>query len=195
MNCPVDCPRLHYFSAWLAELLAPVMLGAKPAEILSFQKKTSTYFKDIEALEMCRKNCTRLKITHIDCKNGTTKFFVYHSNELNTWLSDPRNLNFLKTQGYPELYTLDGYLSVLYERLQASDSFPHEIGVFLGYPLKDILGFMGLAKLQLTSVSKWRIYGDPRISLEKMDQIDKARSHVAYLLKNQPAENVFRLLA
>lgn len=195
MKCPDNCPRLHHFSAWLAELLAPVMLGAKSAEILSFQKKTSTYYKDLQALEQCRKNCTRLNIERIDCLNGTTKFFVYQADELNGWLSDPRHLNFLINQGYPKIYSLNGYLEVLYERLQQADSFPHEIGIFLGYPLKDIMGFMGLANLKLTSVSKWRVYGDPRISVEKMTKIDEARHKVAALLKTEPAEQVFRLLA
>lgn len=195
MICPKDCPRLAHFSAWLAELIAPVMLGAKPAEILSFQKKASTYFKDIEALESCRRNCTRLVIEHLECANDTTKYFIYDRSELDKWLSDPRHIRFLVSQGYPETYDLEAYLAEIFKRLMALDDFPHEIGIFLGYPLKDILGFMGLANLKLTSISKWRVYGDPRISLEKMHRIDQARSNVAHMLKQQPPEFVFQKLA
>ncbi|WP_255396957.1 DUF3793 family protein [Geobacter sp. DSM 9736] len=40
-------------------------------------------------------------------------------------------------------------------------SFPHEIGIFLGYSLKDVIGFMGWAPLPFTCQGPWKIFGDP----------------------------------
>ena len=57
-------------------------------------------------------------------------------------LVNKRCINFLKFVGYSSDYELNDYMDELVFRLQ-SEEFPHEIGVFLGYPLKDVLGFMG----------------------------------------------------
>ena len=61
--------------------------------------------------------------------------------------------------GYPREYNVETYLDELINRLESKE-FPHEIGIFLGYPLKDVLGFMGYGKKELTEVKNWRIYGD-----------------------------------
>ena len=47
-----------------------------------------------------------------------------------------------------------------------SEEFPHEIGVFLGYPLKDVLGFMGYGKKELVEIRNWKIYGDKQVSYD-----------------------------
>ena len=72
-------------------------------------------------------------------------------------------------------YKLSAYMNELVVRLQ-SEEFPHEIGIFLGYPLKDVLGFMGYGKYELVEVRNWRIYGDKEISYKVYDNFmrDKA---------------------
>ena len=80
-------------------------------------------------------------------------------------LSNKRCINFLKFVGYSSEYRLNDYMDELVYRLQ-SEEFPHEIGVFLGYPLKDVLGFMGYGKNKLVEIRNWRIYGDQKTSYE-----------------------------
>lgn len=46
----------------------------------------------------------------------------------------------------------------LSRRLRAGEEFPHEIGLFLGYPPEDVRGFMD--KLEPTCVGEWKAYGD-----------------------------------
>ncbi len=70
----------------------------------------------------------------------------------------------LHRAGYPEVSDLDGLLAELQRRLRR-DGFPHEIGVFLGYPLKDVLGFMGWARIPFTCQGPWKIYGRQEDSL------------------------------
>ena len=45
---------------------------------------------------------------------------------------------------------------------------PHEVGIFIGYPLKDVAGF--IARLPSTPVHNgvWRVYGDAHESLARM---------------------------
>ena len=51
--------------------------------------------------------------------------------------------------------------------------FPHEIGVFLGYPLGDVEGFIANRGRNFTCCGCWKSYGDP----------DAARRHFAQLNK------------
>ncbi len=41
------------------------------------------------------------------------------------------------------------------------ESFPHKIGVFLGYPLKNVAAFMGLVLIPFSCQGPWKIFGDP----------------------------------
>ena len=56
---------------------------------------------------------------------------------------------------------------------------PHEVGVILGYPLKDVAGFMGWVRLPVTGQGPWKIYGDPRSSLAVVDACRRCRVTMA----------------
>lgn len=50
---------------------------------------------------------------------------------------------------------------------------------FLGYPLKDVLGFMGYGNKEFVEVCSWRIYGDKEISQKVYNRFvrDKIKMH------------------
>ena len=53
----------------------------------------------------------------------------------------------------------------LMEKLGCEDAFPHEIGLFLGYPAEDVQGFIENPKC-CKCVGCWKVYGD-ELSAEK----------------------------
>lgn len=72
------------------------------------------------------------------CK-GKLLVYVYHAEGLQKVLFSQKVRNFLHSCGYEY-----GSVEEAIEQLKAkmSGEFPHEIGVFLGYPLSDVIGFM-----------------------------------------------------
>ena len=58
-------------------------------------------------------------------------------------------------------------------RLSCGGGFPPPIGVFLGYPLGDVEGFIANRGRNFTCCGCWKSYGDP----------DAARRHFAQLNK------------
>lgn len=56
-------------------------------------------------------------------------------------LNLPGVADFLKEYGY-ESADVYSVIERLKSRLAVGDGFPHEIGVFLGYPLSDVIAFM-----------------------------------------------------
>lgn len=113
----------------------------------------------------------------------------YNPKALDDCLKDKRNRRFLEELGYPKEYNLNDYLLCLIAKIETG-SIPDEIGIFLGYPLKDIIGFMGHPSLKLTKVNGWRVYGDPKLSDMKFREFLEAKNEVRSLLKHYTPEKV-----
>lgn len=86
--------------------------------------------------------------------------YVYRRAHLEQALSDNGCLQFLERVGYRQT-DLDGLLAQLTHRLQTQTEFPHEIGVFLGYPLRDVIGFIENHGQNFTCCGFWKSYSDP----------------------------------
>lgn len=66
--------------------------------------------------------------------------YLYRPSLLDRDLSHPSARALLCQLGYPASYT--ACIIHLMKKLRTQDTFPHEIGLFLGYPPGDVLGFM-----------------------------------------------------
>ena len=67
--------------------------------------------------------------------------YVYRQEALAALLAQADVQAFLRAMGYGDT-SPDGALAFLRQRLAESPCFPHEIGVFLGYPLSDVIAVM-----------------------------------------------------
>lgn len=169
------------FIKWLVQLLGPVILGAKPAEILSFPNHDNKLHEKINKIQNSFKHCKKIsyKIFHFNHKS--TKVFFYNTVSLDTVLNDYKNAKFLKTINYPKAYSLDSYIEHMIDKMMRG-TIPDEIGIFLGYPLKDVLGFMGHPSLKLTKINGWRVYGDTKISDKRYHEFLNAKNKIKNLL-------------
>ena len=72
-------------------------------------------------------------------------------------------------------YTVDdpeACLAQLCTRL-AHGSFPHEIGLFLGYPAEDVRGFIENRTDGCKCVGTWKVYGDEAAARKRFAQFEK----------------------
>ena len=83
--------------------------------------------------------------------------YVCRPAQLTRDLSAPGARAILHRCGYPCGQT-NACLHLLRVRLQTQAEFPHEIGLFLGYPPEDVEGFM--ARQCAKCVGCWKVYGD-----------------------------------
>ena len=82
---------------------------------------------------------------------------------------------------------------MLIDKLNSND-FPHEIGIFLGYPLKDVVGFMGYGKYQFCKTRYWRVYGDESISDAVYDRFISDRAKIKSLLENNSLSELKKVI-
>ncbi|SEL09907.1 DUF3793 family protein [Ruminococcus albus] len=88
-----------------------------------------------------------------------TLIYVYDRRLLDKTLSDNSVRELLAEYGYDVSWDSEQCLDRLCERLTNSD-FPHEIGVFLGYPLEDVKGFITNCGQRCKLCGMWKVYSD-----------------------------------
>lgn len=91
--------------------------------------------------------------------DGRALMYVYRRAMLSQALEDGDTWRYLQACGYGAR-TTDAVLEHLRERLSGSDDFPHEIGVFLGYPLADVIGFIENGGRNCLCCGCWKVYAN-----------------------------------
>ena len=86
-------------------------------------------------------------------------FFVFDKTLLEEVCSDEKILAYLRTKGYSTDKGFNAILAELLNRLASQNQFPHEVGIFLGYPLADVIGFENDSSAFKYS-GFWKVYGD-----------------------------------
>ena len=78
-------------------------------------------------------------------------------------------------------------------RLDRAGGFPHEIGLFLGYPLADVLGFCALGGACAKLCGYWKVYGDVEYAKACFRRFDESRAFLCGGLKE--GRSLIQLLA
>lgn len=83
--------------------------------------------------------------------------YVYREKLLESYLRDGGAAGFLERYGYKGGGAAD-YIDVLKKRLLQNEGFPHEIGVFLGYPVEDVAAFIEHKGQNFRLTGFWKVY-------------------------------------
>lgn len=83
--------------------------------------------------------------------------YVYRKNQLEQDLQRSGVAEFLKEYGYKSV-DVEYALERLKNRILESGNFPHEIGVFLNYPLEDVKGFIENKGKNYQYLGQWKVY-------------------------------------
>lgn len=172
---------------WLLELLGPVLMGSKPCEILSIPTFDNNKEYKLTEIKKHFELCSKINFIIIDKQEKGLKILFINKVSLNKQLSNIKIKNFLKYLNYPNPNDLDDCLNHLIKKLY-SDEFPDEIGIFLGYPLKDVVGFMGYGNYEFQTTKYWKVYGDPKPSEDLYSKFLSHRENIRNLLNSHSAK-------
>lgn len=155
-------------ASFLALELAEVLQGAKPANLVCLTNKHRSCGRNLYLLWKEHGEAllseSGLKVRALDDRGSSILLLLYSQHALGELLYQKGASIILRKSGYGNPDDLDATLDELEKRV-TGEEFPHEIGVFLGYPLKDVIGFMGWAPLAFTCQGPWKIFGNPEQSL------------------------------
>lgn len=174
-------------SAFIAFHAAEVLAGVKPGNLVTIHDKVHPCGRNL--LRLWRRygagllQNSPLAAEELRHGTGSVLIYLYRPDLLETLLCSGRVRNFLRRAGYAPFGDSRDALDSLGRRFEQED-FPHEIGIFLGYPLKDVAGFMGWAAIPFSSPGPWKIYGRPDRSLELAACHRACRRRMAQELEN-----------
>lgn len=134
---------------------SPTLAGLKPGSLFGCMcSKCPCFEAELEHV----KNVLKKKGVEVRLLSKGERALVYVYRPLKLWreLTQKTTQSFLAKYGYRGL-TLEQCLGRLEMRI-SNDSFPHEIGVFLGYPLHDVVGFIVNGGKNSKCTGYWKVY-------------------------------------
>lgn len=109
-----------------------------------------------------------LRALPLRIREHSALIYLYRPSRLKKDLEDPTAVKILQEHGYS---CYGKCLPKLMERVRASEEFPHEIGLFLGYPPEDVQGFLDHRPCKCTGC--WKVYGDETKAKQTFDLYKK----------------------
>jgi hypothetical protein len=175
-------------AAFLALETAEVLAGMKPANLIRINNRRKPCGRNLyhlwHAFGASLLRNSALKVLTLQNTKDAELLLFYAPNLLKRQLRKQGVPNFLKTQGYPCSTNLQKTLQELQRRFLLNADLPHEIGIFLGYPLKDVAGFINRENQPSTGGKLWRFYGDPAPSLALCNRFAACRNRMAERLQS-----------
>ena len=98
--------------------------------------------------------------------------YVYRPEKLKKDLSDETAREILKKADYPVDNATHCVIKLL-QRLRQNRGFPHEIGLFLGYPAEDVKGFIENRAGCCKCCGYWKVYGDENEARKMFERYEK----------------------
>lgn len=159
----------------LAFQCAPVLTGIKPSNLLIIKNK------------ICER--ARVEILTADANfrllysaDNKYIYLVYRKNSLFHTLSKSASANYLADVGYQKLNDLSDMedmfnrLSLRFRAaLNQGGEFPHEIGIFMGYPVEDVEDFVRNRGKNYQISGYWKVYHRKDVASRIFKQYDLAR--------------------
>lgn len=167
------------FEESLIEHCAPTLAGMKPASLFRiFSQDAYLFAMQFKRWRTWVAQFGLQLIVLKGCRaDGSYLLYLYRQRQLDHILSDPTIRSYLTQLDYSPSQDL---LRQLAKRLCLKRDFPHEIGIFLGYPLEDVLGFIQNHGEKYTYCGYWKVYGDAQAAQERF-----ARYHACTMCYKQ----------
>lgn len=145
---------------------APTLAGLKTASLF-----TCPCTDRQEAISFVRQQNRRLhhkglRMLPLRFSEHKVLLYLYRPVKLTADLSHVEATDLLKNRGYDPSNS-DRCVVHLAQRLRQSQDFPHEIGLFLGYPPEDVRGFIENEAKGCKIVGCWKVYGDEAAARKK----------------------------
>ncbi len=179
-------------TASLKELMgshcAPALLGQKTGNLICLRAECFACLHG--AFLQLRRELLPLgvRIETLHRRDGAVLLYVYRPALLRADLRRPMARRILRSLGYAR----GDVIARLRERLRQED-FPHEIGLFLGYPPEDVRGFIENRGANCKLCGCWKVYGDVEGAREAFARFESCRrAFLACIERGMAVEEIVR---
>lgn len=161
----------------------PTLAGIKPSNIVSCYKEQMPDIKEKIVSWNEKLNEKGIYFEPLcECERRIL-LMVYRKDNMKKILEKTEIAEFLKVYGYIDSKNLETCLCRLKQRISSCE-FPHEIGVFLGYPISDIKGFINHRDEGCIFTGEWKVYGDAENARRIFSQYASCRKEIIRRLQS-----------
>jgi len=143
----------------IVRFCAPTLAGIKTGSLFTVHASSDQELRSDIASFNRRFNTRGIRIIPVKVCDGYSLIYLYRPDMLDKDLHDPMAVSILERFGY-SMTSSDRCVVDLVRRLKVSAEFPHEIGLFLGYPPLDVDGFIRNPNEGFYEVGYWKVYSD-----------------------------------
>ncbi|ACD21843.1 DUF3793 family protein [Clostridium botulinum] len=148
----------EYIETFISYNVALISARLKPSITLNLSKydnKDIFYLWNMYGKDYLRK----LNLGYISLRDSDKSLIVliYDKELLEKYINKKDNLKFLNCVGYDRELSVEDALNTLKDRYEVYNC-PHELGIFLGYPLEDVKDFMECSEKKCLTCGYWKVY-------------------------------------
>lgn len=138
---------------------SPTLAGIKTANLFACEYNSRQEL--LHEIRKFNKSVSHKGIVMVPVKteNRRALIYTYRPTRLSADLKHKLAEKILLENGY-ESKQIGKCIARLMQRLSGNCDFPHEIGLFLGYPPEDVEGFIRNNGCNFKFVGLWKVYGD-----------------------------------
>lgn len=148
---------------------SPTLMNIKCSYLICLKSLTSVDKEEIKKLKE-----KGLSFLFMKNKMGCPLLFVYRKIALSKLLREKDRASVLTKFGYNP-NNIDSSLSKLKKRLEENKDFPHEIGLFLGYPTDDVVSFIENKGQNYLYSGHWKVYHNEEKAKKTFNEYDMCR--------------------
>lgn len=138
---------------------SPTLAGMKTGNMFSY------LFTNIDEMRKSVRHWNHLlgrkglRVLPLKFQDNRALVYVYRISLLSRDLKNDTVCQLLKERGY-ETEMPERCIVQLIKKLEGCNEFPHEIGLFLGYPPEDVCGFIENRAQDCKLIGYWKVYGN-----------------------------------
>ena len=157
---------------YLIRHCAPTLAGIKTASLFTCPYESREAIT--ESIRKLNKWLTAkgLRLLPLRFSGSKALLYLYRPKQLSRDLTDATAEKLLRSCGY-SAGTCEHCVGALAQKLRSQEDFPHEIGLFLGYPPEDVSGFMKYGPDCCKCTGCWKVYGDEEAAKKTFAQYKK----------------------
>lgn len=151
---------------------APTMAGLKTGSLFNCPLEDKTVLlSTIRWMNKCLVPYG-VRLVPLKIREQSALIYMYRPQKLNMDLKHEITKEILLEKDYPIIQT-EKCIVELIRRINQQETFPHEIGLFLGYPPEDVDAFIKNEATNAKYSGMWKVYGDVKKAKGKFKQYKK----------------------
>ncbi|MCR5404650.1 MAG: DUF3793 family protein [Butyrivibrio sp.] len=167
----------------LIKLCSPTLAGIKTGNLFTVDCTDRCKFNSEVRDFNSRLSGKGIRMIPVKFSKGHALIYVYRPSHLKRDFANEEVCRILREKGY-SYANAERCVAELAGHLAKDSAFPHEIGLFLGYPVTDVLGFMRDPEDGVKYTGFWKVYGDTEAALKTFDSYKKCTEIYSRAHKN-----------